>query len=101
MFRRGMLTVVVLVMQAVRAGAQMAPADSTSRWVDSIFAPYNSRQTPGCAVAVTRDGMLAFAKGYGMADLEHDTPITPDTRFYLASVSKQFTAMSIVLLAQD
>ena len=42
-----------------------------------------------------------FAKGYGMADLEHDTPITPETPFYIASISKQFTAMSIVLLAQD
>jgi CubicO group peptidase (beta-lactamase class C family) len=96
-----MMVNVVAVVMVAQAGAQVAPADSASRWVDSIFAPYNSRQTPGCAVGVTHDGVLAFAKGYGMADLEHDTPITPDTRFYIASVSKQFTAMSIVLLAQD
>jgi CubicO group peptidase (beta-lactamase class C family) len=50
---------------------------------------------------VSRAGSLVFAKGYGMADLEHDTPITPDTRFNIASVSKQFTAMSIVLLSLD
>jgi CubicO group peptidase (beta-lactamase class C family) len=65
------------------------------------LAPFSSPQTPGCAVGVTRAGSLVFAKGYGMADLEHDTPITPDTRFNIASVSKQFTAMSIVLLSLD
>jgi hypothetical protein len=83
------------------AGAQLAPADSMSRWVDSIFAPYASKRAPGCAVGITRDGVLTFAKGYGMADLEHNTPITTETRFYIASISKQFTAMSIVLLAQE
>src|SRR5215831_5489068 len=85
------------------AGAQprLTPLDSANRWVDSIFAPYSSTSSPGCAVGVVRDGQLAFAKGYGMSDLEHDTPITPSTRFYIASLSKQFTAMSIVLLAQE
>jgi CubicO group peptidase (beta-lactamase class C family) len=83
------------------AGAQRAVPDSASRWIDSIFAPYASQQSPGCAVGVTRGGSLVFSRGYGMADLEHDTPITPTTRFYIASLSKQFTAMAIVLLAQD
>jgi CubicO group peptidase (beta-lactamase class C family) len=102
MFRRSMLAVMVLVAQAgAQTGAQATPADSASRWVDSIFAPFDSHQSPGCAVAVTRNDAVAFAKGYGMADLEHETPITPDTRFYIASISKQFTAMSVVLLAQD
>ena len=94
-----------LAVQVAPAGAQggprLAALDSANRWVDSIFAPYGSTSSPGCAVGVVRDGQLAFAKGYGMADLEHDTPITPSTRFYIASLSKQFTAMSIVLLAQE
>jgi len=98
MFRRALLA---LLWATASAGAQLAPADSTSRWVDSIFAPYASKRAPGCAVGITRDGVLTFAKAYGMADLEHNTPITTDTRFYIASISKQFTAMSIVLLAQE
>jgi CubicO group peptidase (beta-lactamase class C family) len=69
--------------------------------VDSIFAPFTSARAPGCAVGVTRGGQVVLAKGYGMADLEHDTPITSDTRFYIASISKQFTAMAVVLLARD
>jgi CubicO group peptidase (beta-lactamase class C family) len=83
------------------AVAQTTLTDSVSRWVDSIFAPYASPSSPGCAVGVVQKGTLALAKGYGMADLEHAAPIGPDTRFYIASISKQFTAMSIILLAQD
>lgn len=98
-----MLRRVVLAMVLVTApgGAQVASSDSAARWVDSVLAPLASPQTPGCAVGVSRAGSLVFAKGYGMADLEHDTPITTGTRFNIASVSKQFTAMSIVLLSLD
>ncbi len=98
MIRRALL---VLSLMTATGSAQRAPGDSASRWVDSIFAPMSSTQGPGCAVGVTQNGVLTLARGYGMADLEHDAPITPDTRFYLASVSKQFTAMAVVLLAQD
>jgi len=93
--------VLVMLVMAAPGRAQRTPGDSASRWVDSVFVPFTSRQTPGCAVGVTQNGVLTLAKGYGMADLEHDTPITPETRFYIASVSKQFTAMSLVLLAKD
>jgi CubicO group peptidase (beta-lactamase class C family) len=99
MLRRVVLTL-LLVAAPVRAQAPSSP-DSAARWVDSVLSPFASAQSPGCAVGVTRAGSLVFAKGYGMADLEHDTPITPDTRFYISSISKQFTAMSIVLLALD
>jgi len=69
--------------------------------VDAIFRPVANEQSPGMAVGVIRDGKLVFAKGYGVADLEKKTPITPDTDFRLASVTKQFTAMSIMLLVHD
>ncbi|MEO7085088.1 MAG: serine hydrolase domain-containing protein [Gemmatimonadaceae bacterium] len=87
--------------QPTAVAVPKALPDSLARWVDSIFAPYSSVRTPGCAVGVTDHGALVFTKGYGSADLEHETPITADTRFYIASLSKQFTAMSIVLLAQE
>jgi CubicO group peptidase (beta-lactamase class C family) len=100
MIRRAVLAVLI---HAATLAAQTTggASDSASRWVDSLFAPYAAQHGPGCAVGVARNGELTFAKGYGLADLRHQTVITPDTRFYLASVSKQFTAMSIVLLAQD
>ncbi|HEY9226497.1 MAG TPA: serine hydrolase domain-containing protein [Gemmatimonadaceae bacterium] len=98
MFRRAAIAVLLV---AAPLGAQRPAVDSAARWVDSIFAPYNSTRSPGCAVGVTKNGSVVLAKGYGMADLEHDDPITADSRFYIASISKQFTAMAIVLLAHD
>ena len=98
MIRRAVLAAFVA---ALPASAQTKTLDSVSHWVDSIFAPYASARTPGCAVGVIQKGSLVLNRGYGMADLEHDTPIGSDTRFYLASISKQFTAMSLVLLEQD
>lgn len=71
-----------------------------ARNVDSLFASYNSH-TPGAAVAIVKDGKVVFRKGYGMADLDHDIPITPQTVFNIASVSKQFTAFAIYLLASE
>jgi CubicO group peptidase (beta-lactamase class C family) len=69
--------------------------------VDEIFQQWARPGTPGASVAIIQDGKLAYAKGYGAAHLEYDVPITSDTIFHVASVSKQFTAMSIVLLEQE
>lgn len=68
--------------------------------IDSLFASYTS-QTPGAAVAIVKDGKVIFKKGYGMANLDHDVPITPQTVFNTASVSKQFTAFAIYLLKSE
>ena len=61
--------------------------------------PWSGTGTPGAAVLVIRNGRVVHAKGYGMASLANQTPITPDTSFLLASVTKQFTAMAIMMLA--
>jgi CubicO group peptidase (beta-lactamase class C family) len=57
--------------------------------------------SPGYAVAIIKDGVFAFAKGYGLADLDDGIPISTDTSFHLASLSKQFTAAAIALLILD
>lgn len=68
--------------------------------IDALFAGLD-RAGPGAAVAVYRDGQIAYARGFGCAHLEHGTPIGPDTRFHVASLSKQFTAMLVGLLARE
>src|SRR5690606_2208136 len=73
---------------------------TTAERVDSMMADYAGK-VPGAALLVLRDGELVVRKGYGLADLEEGTPVTPETRFRLASVSKQFTAAAILLLVQD
>lgn len=65
--------------------------------IDTLFSKYNSK-TPGVAVVVVKEGEIVFKKGYGMANLEYDIPISSETVFHIASVSKQFTAFSIYLL---
>jgi CubicO group peptidase (beta-lactamase class C family) len=69
--------------------------------IDAIFEPWNNTSGPGAAVSVIQGGKLVFEKGYGLANLEYDIPIKPDTIFHVASVSIQFTAMALVLLEQD
>src|SRR5437867_5342160 len=68
--------------------------------VDGVFAKYTST-TPGCSVGVAENGKRVLAKGYGIADLEHDVPIAADTIFEAGSVSKQFTAAAVLLLARE
>lgn len=69
--------------------------------VDKIFAQYDRPDSPGCALSVIKDGNIIYKRGYGVADLDHDIPIVPGSVFHVASVSKQFTAFSILLLAQQ
>jgi CubicO group peptidase (beta-lactamase class C family) len=76
-------------------------AQDPSARIDAIFQAWDKPATPGASVAVIQHGKLVYQKGYGIANLEYDVPIKPETIFHVASVSKQFTAMSIVLLEND
>ncbi|HZS59264.1 MAG TPA: subclass B3 metallo-beta-lactamase [Gemmatimonadaceae bacterium] len=69
--------------------------------IDSVFKAYDKPHVPGCALGVFRDGRMAYGRGYGWADLEHAVPITTASLFDIGSTSKQFTAASIALLAED
>ena len=80
--------------------AQTLPPTVTNK-IDSIFRKWDRTSTPGCAVGIVRNDSLIFSKGYGIANLEYGVPISPTTIFHMASVSKQFTAYSIVLLARQ
>ncbi|HEX2465278.1 MAG TPA: serine hydrolase domain-containing protein [Thermoanaerobaculia bacterium] len=71
------------------------------RDIDAVFAAWDHWDTPGAAVVVLRDGEVFYQRGYGSAQLEYAIPITPSTVFHVASVSKQFTCMTIELLARD
>lgn len=68
--------------------------------VAALFDDFDSMDAPGASVAVYRDGDLLYSDGFGSAQLEYRVPITPETVFHVASVSKQFTAFAAVLLAE-
>lgn len=68
--------------------------------VDAEFAAWDRKDSPGCSVAVARNGVILYERGYGTANLELGVPITTASRFMVASISKPLTAMSILLLAE-
>src|SRR4030095_13396464 len=87
--------------------ARFSPLDSA---IKSLSAPttdeyiqveMKSRCIPGLALVVIKNGEVVKMNGYGMANLEHDAPVAPDTVFELASVTKQFTATAIMSLVED
>jgi CubicO group peptidase (beta-lactamase class C family) len=69
--------------------------------IDALFSQWNTPKSPGCAVAISRDGEVLYKRGYGMANLDFDIPITSKTVFNVGSVSKPFTAMTVALLARQ
>lgn len=90
-----------LGLAVARAGeAQMLTPD-LAKQVDGVFAKWDRADSPGCALGVYRGGQIVYKRGYGMEDLNEDVHLTPGTVFHVASMSKQFTAASIVLLAQQ
>ena len=78
-----------------------AADDAASRRIDAIFSPLAEANSPGVAVLVRKDGRVVFERGYGYRDLRSMAKVDGATNFRLASCSKQFTAMSIMLLVHD
>jgi CubicO group peptidase (beta-lactamase class C family) len=90
----------LLLVLALAIAATTVRGDERTSNVDALFARWDKPGSPGAVLAVVKEGKIVHARGFGMADLEHDAPITPRTVFHVASVSKQFTAFGILLLAE-
>jgi CubicO group peptidase (beta-lactamase class C family) len=88
----------ILVQAQDRSSAGL-PA-STRGKIHAVFSDFNGH-TPGCVLGVVRSGTLVYARGYGMARLEENVPLTPESVLEIGSVSKQFTAASIFLLEHE
>jgi CubicO group peptidase (beta-lactamase class C family) len=87
--------------QAICAHPSSARAQSPSQQVDQIFATFDRPGSPGCSLGVIRDGALVYRKSYGEASLELSVPFSPQSVFYVGSISKQFTAASLVLASEQ
>ena len=97
MSRPFLLVVPALFMAATFSFA----ADSVSNKIENLLAPYKSKSAPGIAVLVRKDGRTVFSRGYGVRELQSHAPLDSGTDFRLASCTKQFTAMSVMLLVHD
>ncbi len=100
-------SVACAALRLVAALALLAPlpgtaaAESRSEAIDRLFAPYARADGPGCVVAVRAQSVVAFRKGYGLADLEHGGPLTSTTPFVVGSLAKQFTAATVQMLTRQ
>ena len=77
----------------------LVSADENTDKVDKLFSKWDSTISPGAALAIIKDGKIIYKRGYGMANLEHNIPITTTSVFRIGSTSKQFTASCIAILA--
>ena len=85
----------------ILVGGTLLAAEPDRVEIDRVFADYDSTRSPGCSMAVYRDGKIAYSRGYGMANLEYGIANGPQTVFRIGSTSKQFTAMAIAILAEQ
>jgi len=91
----------LLILLTVLGHALASETPDFAPQVGELFAAWDNDDRPGAAVAVIRNGEIVYQKGFGMADLERGVPITPESVFEIGSISKQFTAMCILLLEND
>jgi CubicO group peptidase (beta-lactamase class C family) len=94
-----MKKLIILLLLPVLAAGQELP-EAVTRKIDSAFRAYTPT-TPGCALAVMRNGQVIYQKGYGLANMEYGIPITPATIFHIASESKQYVAFCMLLLEKE
>ncbi|MDT0607136.1 serine hydrolase domain-containing protein [Croceitalea rosinachiae] len=74
--------------------------DVTAEQIDAIFSQWDTQTKPGIAVGILNDGEIVYTKGYGLANLEHQIPISSKTRFHIGDIAKEFTVYALLLLEQ-
>ena len=97
---RSSFAIALVMVCLVAASCASSREAAVAAKVDPLFAAWNRPDSPGCGVGVSRNGAVIFEHGYGLASLERRVPITPSTVFHLASITKAFTAMSVLLAAE-
>ena len=80
---------------------QAYPRTELTTQVDELFAEWDGEISPGAVVGIFMDGRIIYSKGYGVANLDYGIPITPQSVLRIGSISKQFVAMCIVILAEQ
>ena len=95
---RSFIILVLLLFPPLRSSPASAQTDPVDEYIQVEM---KKRLIPGLALVVIQNGEVIKIKGYGFANLEHDVPVTPDTVFELASVTKQFTTAAVMVLVEE
>jgi CubicO group peptidase (beta-lactamase class C family) len=98
----------IATVAAIVLGPSLAPAqhivgmrDARTIRADSVFQAFDRTDSPGCALGVYQDGRILYGRGYGMASLEHGIALGPRSVLDVGSISKQFTAMAVLILQKE
>lgn len=91
----------LLLALSLAVSASRLLAETPSEWADKHLQEAAKGDLPGVAVLVGRDGQVVYQGGFGFADIQHKTPITPETKFRIGSVTKQFTAAAVMKLSEQ
>src|ERR1051325_10654731 len=89
-----------LVRMALLLLLPLVQANDKSARLDALFKEYDGAGVPGASLLVIKDGKILLKKSYGMANLEEKTVSTTNTNYRLASLTKQFTAMAVMMLVE-
>ena len=95
-----LFSIFVLAAQVPQVFCQSLP-EGAQREIDALFEQWSDPSGPGASILVARGSDILYEKGYGSANLEHSIPNSPETIFLIASISKQFTAYAIAMLADE
>src|SRR5215213_10559918 len=107
MRRRPALLVATLAASLIAASSDahaqhiVGTRDARALRADSVFQRFDRTDSPGCALGVYQDGKVLYARGYGMASLEHGVALSPRSVLDVGSISKQFTAMAMLMLQKE
>jgi len=97
-----LVALAVALVAPPRANPQAdSPPDPLARTLDAMLTGLYAKDVPGAAVIAVRDGRTVLRKAYGMADLELGVPLQPDMVFRIGSMTKQFTAVAILMLVEE
>ena len=95
------MRICTIILLAILVGCKEAPEEKATlnETIDSLFAEYN--EGPGASIGVIKDGEFIFSKGYGFANLDYSIPNSPDSKFYIASMAKQFCGAALLKLESE
>jgi len=99
LFLRRAVVCLLVIMMSGRGYSQVS--DSLAKKIDRVFSEWDKTNSPGCALAVVKNGKVIYTRGFGMSNMEYAIAITPGSIFHVASISKQFTAACIQRLALE
>ena len=97
---KNLLTLLFCIALSFSFAQKVTKRSITASQIDAVFSQWDTKNTPGIAVGILNDGKIVHAKGYGLANLEHQISITPKTKFHIGDIAKEFTVYALLLLEQ-